>query len=123
MFPYSFGVQAPTKAKAKSDLATQADALAKKHPDQSKKYSLHLKTVQAAAGALIDMLSEDDEATDVAVSAAGHLDAKKNIDEKKDDDVSAASVHVTAHRVPTDPGKHSKPEKSTDTKVAAPPAK
>lgn len=116
MFPYSFGVQAPTKAKALSDLAAQAVELAKKYPDQAEKYSQHLRAVQDAASVLVDMLPEDDKETDVAVSAAGHLDTKKNADEKKDDDVQSASVHISAHRCPTDASKHAKPDKDAAAK-------
>ena len=112
MFPYSFGVQAPTKAQAKIDLAAQADALAQKHPEQAETYAGHLKTVQAAAGVLIDSLPEDDSTTDVAVSAAGHLKATPNADDAKIQDVQSASLHVAAERRPTDPSKHAKPVKA-----------
>jgi hypothetical protein len=111
MFPYSFGVQAPTKTKAKSDLAAQADKLAKAFPDEAGKYSDHVKTVLATAGVLIDLLPDDDKETDVAASAAGHLSAQKSADEKKDDDVLWSTVTVYAGRQPADPSKYAKPDK------------
>jgi hypothetical protein len=119
MFPYSFGVQAPTKAKAKSDLVAQANELAKKNPDEAEKYSDHIKTVLATAGVLIDLLPDDDKETDVAASAAGHLTAQKNADEKKDDDVLGSTVTVYAGRLPADPSKYAKP----DIAVAKPEAR
>jgi hypothetical protein len=115
MFPYSFGVQAATKEKAKSDIAAQVDALSEKHPDDAKTYAPHLSAVLATAGVLIDLLPQDDPVTDVAVSAAGHLHTKNlpaDDEGKVAKVVQSASVHVAADRRPTDASKYEKPRKS-----------
>lgn len=113
MFPYSFGVQAATKAKALTDLGDQVVELTKQHSEEADRYAAHLKAVQDAAVVLVGLLPEDDpEAkTDVAISAAGLLEAKKNADEKKPDDVLSTSFNVHAQRCPTDESKYAKPAK------------
>lgn len=118
MFPYSLGVQAPTKERAESDLAAQIEKLSDQHPDEVEKYGQHLRAVQVAAATLIDLLPEDDESSDVAVSAAGHLITKKN--EADGRDVQSAQFTVFAGRAPTDPSKHAKPEKARPIDRAKP---
>jgi hypothetical protein len=113
MFPYSFGVQAATKAKALTDLGDQVSELTKQHPEKADRYAAHLKAVQDAAVVLVGLLPEDDpdNKSDVAISAAGALDATKNADEKKPDDVQTTSLTVHAQRCPTDERKYAKPVK------------
>jgi hypothetical protein len=113
MFPYSFGVQAETKAKALTDLGDQVEELTKLHPEKAGLYASHLKAVKDAAVVLVGLLPEDDPGnkSDVAISAAGLLDAKKSADDKKPDDVRSASFNVHAHRCPTDESKYAKPAK------------
>jgi hypothetical protein len=120
MFPYSFGVQAPTKEAASAALVQQTDELADKHPDHAERYGAHLKAVHDAAGALLDLLPDDDEdnPSDVAISAAGHLTTKKNPD-TDEDDVQSASVHISADRRPTDVSKHPKKVKKAPASARA----
>jgi hypothetical protein len=118
MFPYSFGVQAATKAKALSDLDAQIAELAKKHPEEADTHGGHLDAVHAAAAALVDMLPDDDEGSDVAISAAGHLTKKKNADGNPE--VQAAEFTAFAQRTASDPSKYSKePKKEPKGKDAA----
>lgn len=118
MFPYSFGVQAATKAKALSDLDAQINELGMKHPQEADTHSGHLEAAHAAAAALVDLLPDDDEATDVAISVAGHLTAKKNADDRPE--VYAASFTAFAQRTPSDPSKYSKPAKEQKERKSAP---
>jgi hypothetical protein len=111
MFPYSFGVQAPTVAKAKSDLADHVEQLQKDHPEAFKTHGAHVKAAQDAAEAVADLLSPDDDSTDVAISVHGQLTSKKSADTTKPDEVSGAEFHAYAGRLPTDPSKHAKPKK------------
>ena len=118
MFPYSLGVQAATKDKALDDLAAQVEKLAEEHPDAADTYSSHLKAVVSSAATLADLLPEDDEATDVAISAQGHLVTKRNAVNERD--VQSASFTVYAGRCPVDPSKYSatEPKKSKKAKKA-----
>jgi hypothetical protein len=111
MFPYSFGVQAPTVAKAKSDLADHVEQLQKDHPEDFKTHGAHVKAAQTAAEAVADLLSPDDDSTDVAISVQGKLTSKKSADATKADEVSGAEFHAYAGRLPTDLSKHAKPKK------------
>jgi hypothetical protein len=116
MFPYSLGIQAPTKAKAVKDFTAQIDQLAKVHPDEADQHSPHLEAVHAAARALVELLPDDDEASDVALSAAGYLTSKKN--EEGSRIVQSATVTVFAGRCARDASKH-----TPDEKIEKPPEK
>lgn len=119
MFPYSFGVQAPTVAKAKSDLAEHVEQLQKDHPESFKTHGAHVKAAQSAAEAVADLLSPDDESSDVAISVHGQLTTQKSADATKPDEVSGAEFHAYAGRLPTDPSKHAKPKKSAKAEPKA----
>ncbi len=120
MFPYSFGVQAPTVEQAKSDLVAHVEQLEKDHPDAFELHGAHVEAAVDAAHSVANLLSPDDDSSDVAISVHGNLTTQKGEDPAKPE-VRHAEFHVYAGRHPTDPSKHRKVKKpvSAESEPAA----